>query len=234
MTGTCVSTRGRAWRAALMIAALALAAGCSSDGNTRLADMFRTIAAQATAIGETSGRDARAVLTPEGVAATQVPYLLVDIPSRQASATRTLFAQRGEVQDWRGPDGISLVLQDDVLIATRGLGADLFAADPVPPQLLRGGGAGPYGRTFRHLDGENREVVSAFTCRLAPGGAAQVDLIARSVATRRVVETCIPADGTAAPVENVYWVGSADNLIWKSKQWVGSLVGYAILSHLVR
>ena len=220
--------------AGLWLAAVVALAGCSSDGNSRSVDALRKIAAQAASVGDTEGRDARAVLTPEIVAAATEPYLLVDIPSRQASATRALFHRRGPVQDWRGADGISLVLRDDVLIATRGLGPDLFAADPVPPQVLRAAGPGPYARAFRHLDGENREVVSSYSCSLAPGGTAQVDLIARNRATRRVVETCTPATPGGAQVVNEYWIGTSDDLIWKSKQWVGESVGYVTLSHLVR
>jgi hypothetical protein len=232
--GAVLAMRGMGIRSGLVLAALVALAGCSSDGTSRIVDTFRTIAAQAASVGNTEGRDARAVLTPQIVAAATEPYLLVDIPSRQASATRALYHQRGPLQDWRGADGISLVLRDDVLIATRGLGPDLFAADPVPPRVLRAAGPGSYARAFRHLDGENREVVSSYSCRLAPGGTAQVDLIARIRATRHVVETCTPATPGAAQVVNEYWIGTADNLIWKSKQWVGETVGYVTLSHLVR
>jgi hypothetical protein len=217
---------------ALAVALATVLAGCSSSGPWPLRDTIRTISTQ-IANSDPAARDARAVLTPAWVDAVEEPFLLVDLPSRQASATRALFAQRGPVQDWRGADGIAVILHDDVLMATRGLGADLLGADPVPRDVLRAAASGPYARQYRHLDGENREVVTAFTCRLRQSGQDTVDLIARQVAARRVIETCTPqSDGPA--VINEYWFGLADGVIWKSKQWVGESVGYATLSHLKR
>lgn len=215
------------------IVIVALLAGCSNEGPSALTQSVRSIGTQLIN-RDTTERDARAVLTPEVVAATQRPYLLVAIPSRQASATRFLFDQRGPVQDWRGEDGIGLVLHNDVLVATRGLGADLFAADPVAGNIgqLRPGVR--YARSFRHLDGENRELVSTYSCSLAEGRGGAVDLIARRVATRSIVESCDPSDTTQPAIQNEYWVGIADNITWKSKQWVSTSVGYATLYHLVR
>ena len=209
-------------------------AGCSSDGGMPMVDTFRTITTQLTTGRDPAARDARALLTPEGVAATKQPYLLVELPSRQASATRLLFNQSGAVQDWRGPDGISVILNDDVLLGTRGLGADLFAADPIPLAGWRAGPTEPYDRVYRHLDGENRELRTVYACRLSAGGAMQVDLIARTVSTRHILETCIASDPEALPVVNEYWIGTADNVVWKSKQWVSDSIQFVTITHLVR
>lgn len=208
--------------------------GCSSDGGMPMVDTFRTISTQLTTGRDPATRDARAVLTPEDVAATKQPYLLVELPSREASATRFLFNQNGTVQDWRGPDGISVILNNDVLIGTRGLGADLFAADPIPLAGWRTGPVEPYDRVYRHLDGENRQVRIAYTCRISAGGTTQVDLIARTVSARHVSETCTASDLDTLPVVNEYWIGTADNVVWKSKQWVSDSVEFATITHLVR
>ncbi|OZB16834.1 MAG: hypothetical protein B7X55_07260 [Rhodobacterales bacterium 34-62-10] len=213
--------------------AMALAS-CSSDGSRPLEDAYRSISTLLAGGRDPSAQDARALLTPEFITAIKVPYLLAELPSRQASATRLLFSQSGTVQDWRGPDGISVVLNDDVLIGTRGLGADLFAADPIPVANWRLGPAGSYDRVYRHLDGENREVRSSYSCRFSDGGVEQVDLISREVTTRRLVETCTPFQPDVLPVVNTYWIGIEDNIVWKSKQWVSSSVASIIISHLVR
>lgn len=221
-------------RFGLGISLVTALASCSSDGGTPLVDAYRSISTQLAAGRDPAARNARALLTPEFVAAIKVPYLLAELPSRQASATRLLFGQSGAVQDWRGPDGISVVLNDDVLIGTRGLGSDLFAADPIPVANWRLGPAGSYDRVYRHLDGENREVRSSYRCRFSDGGEEQTDLISREVSTRRLVETCTPFQPNEPPIVNTYWIGIEDNIVWKSKQWVSSSVASIIISHLVR
>lgn len=220
----------RAGMAALLMVALG---ACSNTGPTPVVETSRTIGAS---MGKSAvdTRNAREVLTPAILDEIRQPYLLVEIPSRQASASRTLFHQRGSIQDWRGADGISIILQDDVLVATRGLGADLLSADPVPPAVLRASRSEAYTRVYRHLDTENRLVTESYRCSTAPGGAAQVDLIARQVATRRIIETCRGANDAQLPVINQYWVGTSDGLMSKSRQWVSQSVEYATFHHLVR
>lgn len=220
----------RAGMAALLMVALG---ACSNTGPTPVVETFRTIGAS---MGKSAvdTRNAREVLTPAILDEIRQPYLLVEIPSRQASASRTLFHQRGSIQDWRGADGISIILQDDVLVATRGVGADLLSADPVPPAVLRASRSEAYTRVYRHMDTENRLVTESYRCSTAPGGAALVDLIARQVATRRIIETCRGANDAQLPVINQYWVGTSDGLMSKSRQWVSQSVEYATFHHLVR
>ena len=206
---------------------------CSNTGPSPLVETFRTIVAQ-KAIRDPAVRDARSVLTPSLIATIKQPYLLVEIPSRQASATRILFQERGPAQDWRAEDGISVILRNDILIGTRGLGADLLAADPPSAALLRSGRDAAYTRVYRHLDAENRVVTQRYRCSIETGEIAQVDLIARQVETRRIIETCQSADAANAPVINQYWTGISDGLMWKSRQWVGPSVEYATFYHLVR
>jgi hypothetical protein len=221
------------FRIAAALGFVASLLACSSVGPNPLVESFRTIGTQLTN-RDPAARDVRAVLTPAIVAANRQPHLLVELPSRQASATRFLFNQRGPIQDWRGQDGISLTLHNDVLIRTRGLGADLFAADPMPANSLQDPNTMHYSRTYRHLDGENREILTHYQCSLAQGSRASVDLIARHVATMSVVETCKTVDPGASDIRNEYWIGTADSITWKSKQWVSESVGYATLYHLVR
>jgi hypothetical protein len=212
---------------------IAVLAACSDSGPTPLVETFRTLGAQ---LGNRDApvRDARAVLTPQIVAAAQQPYLLVELPSRQVSATRSIFQQRGPIQDWRGEDGISLILHNDILVGTRGLGPDLFSADPVPDGALRATRSGAYSRIYRHLDAENREVKTQYRCNLSPEGIDQVDLIAKQVSAHRIVETCQGVDAANSTIVNAYWIGVSDNLVWKSTQWISHAAQYATLYHLVR
>lgn len=225
-------TKFKPIRIVASVGLLTILMACSSGGPNPLVDSFRTIGTQLTN-RDPAARDARALLTPAIVAATRQPYLLVELPSRQASATRFLFSQRGPIQDWRGQDGISLTLHNDVLIGTRGLGADLFAADPMAANSLQNSNIKHYNRTYRHLDGENREILTHYQCHLVQGSSATVDLIARQVTTLSVVETCKTAEPGGTQIRNEYWIGTSDGITWKSIQWVSESVGYAILYRLV-
>lgn len=206
---------------------------CSSEGESVLLQSARNLGTVFTKT-DRSAFDARAALSPAMVAAVTQPYLLVEVPWRQASATMNIVSQRRGVQDWRGEDQISIILQDDVLISTRGFGPDLFGADPLPSGALRAARLTPYMRSFRYMDGENRLIVNTYRCALSAAGTEPVDLIDRQVETRRINETCHDLERAGIGITNSYWLGTEDNQVWKSKQWVSESVAEVTLYHLVR
>ena len=56
-------------------------------------------------------------------------------------------------------------------------------------------------------------------------------IVERSFATRRVTETC---QGRGRSFENIYWVGTSDGFVWRSRQWIGPALGSITLTRLVR
>lgn len=225
---------GRIYVAIALASAILSLTACSNQGTQPLSQAFGALTAQLQAVG-TPAADARSQLSPPVVGAVKQPFLLAELPVRQASASMTLFNRRGDIEDWRGADGTSVVLDHDILIATRGLGADLFAAQAPQLRSALAGASGTIQREHRYLDGENRPFSHAYTCVItASGGREAVDLIARKVATERLVETCKADKSDSKGFTNEYWIGLADGQIWQSRQWVSNALGSLLIQHLVR
>lgn len=122
----------------------------------------------------------------------------------------------GAVVTWKSNTGGQLVTQDGVLIATRGLGADLMSAEAPGVAALLGGASG-YARSYHMLDGNDTPVRLTFTCTASTGPAQGV-----AGAARHVVEKC---QGDAGRITNEYWISSARQVV-KSKEFVSQMAGY--------
>ena len=216
----------------LTLCALGLSACGNSDAQS-LGQIAGAIATQITSDAPDAD-DVRAQLTPAVVAAVEEPFLLVSLPARDASATFRLFANIDGRTDWRGSDGISVVTAQDIVVATRGLGADLFLAEAAGLRNALAIGSGTIARHHSHLDGENREIVQQYQCNVSVAGVETVDLIARIVATRRIDEACQPTGRDGEAFTNNYWIGIDDGLIWQSNQWISDDIAYIMIQHLKR
>jgi hypothetical protein len=207
-----------------------LAAACGTAADNPVTQALTAAVAQIGAERE----DPMAVLTPEVVGSVTQAFLLVNVPDRDAKATMVIFDASDDRLDWRGGDGRGLVTQGDIIIATRGFGADLFLAET--PDLRRNilAGEGTHQRLHRYLDGENRMQQIAFTCRLTTLGSDSVDLIARVVVATKLQEICHSGAEMPVTIENTYWVAGGNRDMMQSEQWIGPEVGMVILQHLVR
>ena len=215
---------------------LALSMTVSACGNSATEPLIVTVGALAAGLATDTDAapDLRERLTPERVSALKQPLILVSIPRREATATMSIFASTQRVNDWRSADNSSLVLERDIIVATRGLGADLFASDPGGIQDAVLAGSGRIQREQRYLDGENREVIQRYVCDVARDGREDVDLIARNIATFKVTETCSSAAGDQPQYTNSYWISEENSQIVQSRQWINEEVGYANIQHLKR
>lgn len=182
---------------------LVLLAGC--DRVSRTLDLTGTVAAvQAQPIG--------------------ADRLRVTLPATGAQATLAPVARKDDVTVWQTLDGITLSFREGVLVATRGLGADLMSADVDGTlSMLRGTGAAGHHPNIRsYLDGEDRTVFRSFQCRreeqptTGPG--------------RRIVERCASPDGG---MTNTYRLDEAGE-ITTSRQWVSPAVAYMETERLRR
>ncbi|MHC0052487.1 YjbF family lipoprotein [Actibacterium sp. D379-3] len=210
---------------------LGLMAGCGTTRDEPLA----VILGQLTA-GRDAAADPRAMITPEFLAGIDRPLLWAEIPTRDAVATLVILGRNGDWRSWVSGDGVGLNLYRGILGGTRGLGQDLMIADvsQVVPAVRRGSGSAR--RDHRYLDGENHEIRQTYTCRYVTQGSESIVLTGGAGhATRRIRETCTPdAGGAGMPgFENLYWIGTADGQIWKSRQWVGPQIGEISLEHLL-
>lgn len=216
------------------VAALLLLGACGSEGEQPIT---RAIGALVAQIGQERA-DPLTQLTPAIVAGVADPFILVSLPARQTAATMAVFAQSetadGPRIDWRAGDGSSLVLQADIVIATRGLGADLFLAET--GDLLAGlrAGSGQHLRRHSRLDGENRLVVTEFACNIRTGDTAEVDLIARKVVATILIEDCQPRSAEGQGFTNTYWRAEQTGEMVQSEQWIGPDLGTLQIRHLKR
>lgn len=221
-------------RVALILFSGFFTASCGNTPEIESRNIIPFMVKQMSGARAQTTQDPRTVLTPTVIASVDQPYLLAEILERQVSATLIIFNQSRDTQDWRSLDGISLVFDDGVLVATRGLGEDLFIADTLPDGYLLHPASQSYTRDYRYLDGENREVTAIYNCKIVGNKLETVDLISRTISTRKLSETCVPNDPDIASLSNTYWVDPSDGFIWQSRQFISGSVGYVMLSRLVR
>jgi hypothetical protein len=161
------------------------------------------------------------------VAASGQPTMIALVESTKAAGTLAPVGANGTHETWRAGDGVGLTLDRGVLFATRGLGADLFTAETAP--VLAAWPAGTYARTVRHLDGENRVVVTRLDCRLQDQGTTEVPIAGSPMDLRHATETCRTPGGTR--LRNDYW-RDAGGVMRQSRQWVSPAIGHVTLQRV--
>ncbi|THD76751.1 YjbF family lipoprotein [Thalassobius vesicularis] len=161
----------------------------------------------------------------------ETPLIAARLTGAGTLATMIPAGRNGDVVTWRSGDGVSISLQQGLLVATRGMGDDLMAADVRDTlAMLDGQDGAEYTRIHTYLDGEYQPVFKAFRCREELRAADRIEIVERQHDTTRVEETCFGPQGSIA---NTFWIG-ADGTIWKSKQWISPGLGYMETELLVR
>ncbi|PFG63226.1 group 4 capsule polysaccharide lipoprotein GfcB/YjbF [Thioclava sp. ES.031] len=144
--------------------------------------------------------------------------LEVVIPSRDANAVLSLAGRNGTVETWRTDDHITVSVDRGVVVATRGLGDDLMAADSEPTlAALRGTKIGPYRRTYRFLTADNHSDYVLLGCDMSTVGNETLV----GLKLLRHEEQC---RNPAMAVTNIYWTDKS-GLIQAGRQWVSPTVG---------
>ncbi|WP_166418808.1 YjbF family lipoprotein [Cochlodiniinecator piscidefendens] len=174
--------------------------------------------------------DFRHLLTREAIDAETGPVMLAHVEDRDAYAVLSLAGQNRGILTWRATDGITLSLQHDIAIASRGLGQDIMSGDisTAYPALLHG--SGDAVRIHDYLDGEWQIERRSFYCTYAVQNTESIDIYGINVNTRHVTEAC---NNPEFSFENEYWIGQGQR-IWQSRQWISPTVGYVMLQHLSR
>ncbi|WP_193140408.1 YjbF family lipoprotein [Meridianimarinicoccus sp. MJW13] len=209
-------------------------AGCSSEPTGQAPDQL--LAQVTESLFSSGNREASEVrdiseLTRAAIADVTIPLILFELPDQGVATTLKVWYQDGAFIYWRSADGGSLILDDGVIFATRGIGWDLMAAETrQTAALVRQGRGAEYSRSYRHLDGLNQMIVRDMTCRFQRAGSETIVVLERRHAVTRFEESC--QDGTLA-FTNLYWAGS-DGFLWKSRQWIGEKLGSATIQRLIR
>ena len=168
-------------------------------------------------------------LDPEFVARAEggAPLLIVSVENRENAFSAFALQTENEqgVQTWISGDGLSLGTRGGFVIATRGFGNDLMAADvkQVEDAMAQGGPA-VADRFMTLLNGNDQAVTFAFRCQYSRGDVWPIDLGGGvMVQTRAVFERCKNANTS---FENTYWTGLRSNQIIQSRQWISPQTGH--------
>ena len=147
-----------------------------------------------------SDLDLRAALQEGGK-----PIIKLRNDNTGATAYLAPVAVNQGITTWSSNDRLTLSSRDGVLLATRGFGADLMAANvPTAARIARGGGT--HDRLHVYLDGGDQTQKFTFTCTVATVGPEAITVMGLSYNTRHVTETCSGKSGTAT---NHYWFQGA-------------------------
>lgn len=175
-------------------------------------------------IPQLGGADAGGQLAPIGnvsradIEKSREPVMKLRVPSRGIETFLTIRDRRGDVVQWFSADGMLFSFRGDVLIETRGLGADLMSsAAPQSGQIAAGGG---YRRSYFFMDADDQTGRRDYTCATSTDGSEAVTIYGRSHSTRKVSETCERDGGR---LTNHYWLEGGK--VRKSREWVSPGIG---------
>ncbi|WP_415182235.1 YjbF family lipoprotein [Phaeovulum sp.] len=222
--------------ATAVAAALLTLAGCGSDtGKTANTAMVGNMAKGVFARLK-PGKTAK-VTAPVGqedlaraaLASNTGPLLLATIETQGATTVLGMIGENGSKRTYATPSQQNVVLQDGVLIATRGLGRDLMSADPgATPQLLATRTPGKSHRIQRYLDGEGIERPLRLSCTLTRGTTQSYSFAGVNWTGMQMVEVC---SASGLSIGNSYLVAENGQIIL-SRQWIGPGLGYVALQTL--
>ncbi len=209
------------------LAALALSlAGCGNDNSqTFRGQMLREMVA--TSFRAKAKPQPFPPATRAQVRALHADVLLVTQPIRHVRAPLTPDAVNGDVVTWRSADGVTISLRNGIVTATRGMGQDIMSA-LTPDISTIASGTGTVERADYTLNGLEQDKQASFTCFLSDLGTESIDLAQITYRLHHVAETC---SGDAPTFTNDYWIGP-HNIVRKSRQWLGTAIGYLEIENL--
>ena len=220
-------------RRAVWFALALIVAGCSNDPSNKLVpkDMLASLKSLTSKKPDTAPMRAAV----EGLTRKQLigvatdPMILVDIEATDLYATLNQIEKNGQNAVFMSGDQKTLTFSKGLLVATRGLGADLMSLDVTETRAAL---AHPLRkstnttRTHRYLTADNHIEALVFHCALIPKGSERLISIHKSFTLLRFDEHCTSEGATSLEYTNTYWMQSAGGVMWKSRQWVGPVVGY--------
>jgi hypothetical protein len=169
------------------------------------------------------------VITQQLLDNTKEPVLLVfseiaDRPSLLRQIGVRQDATPGDVVIWRASDGAQVMLRDGVMISSRGVGGDLAQSDVTQVRaMLRSGTFGTATRSVSFISGDNKLLTLTLSCAVTDLGSEALTVVEIPENLRHIRETCTTEEGA---IEYDYWVDPATQVIRKSRQWAGPVIGY--------
>lgn len=173
--------------------------------------------------------DAEAVpaFTFADLAASETPVILAAVPTLGVADVFQKIGANGERITWISSHGMTITLDHGVIVATRGFGEDIYAADNNGLSQALKSGSGDYERRIEQLNSSDEITRIEFLCELQTVGPDKVTVLDRSFDATKLQETCRSEE---VAFGNFYWVNGAGAVI-QSQQWIGSSVGHATTQH---
>ena len=196
-------------------------AGCGSDKTPSALPIKAIVLGQIEKL-KGAGQPAAAPIEPDAATLAEgrrvleeggQPVMAVTDKSLGLATFMVPLGSNSGVVTWANPEYQTIALQNGVILATRGFGADLMSAQaPTAQNLSRG--TGSHRRVHYVLDGADQTVTQSFDCTLSVSNNEKIAILGLSYVTRKVVEDC---SGLAGDLTNTYWF-DAQGLIRQSQQ----------------
>lgn len=204
----------RIWPVSAVLVTVLALAGCSNDpqSQTLIKGVFQR--QQVVDVDETF----------VAVAKAGAPALIVGIQGREGAYSGFVrqYVNAQGIESWISGDRLLVALKDGMLVATRGFGGDLLAADASQTaRAIRAGKPGVVEHFATRITGEDQAERLAFRCRVSRGPQMDVALSETLVVQTDVwQEACRNGDLT---FDNSYWVAQGE--IVQSVQWASPEFG---------
>lgn len=208
---------------ACVTAALLSACGNSDEQATsKLA--FSTMTSAFMAKPQTQAATLSPEMVGRALAGSTGPLVLIEIEKRKASTLLLQIEENGPYRVFGTAQRQTVTFKDGMITSTRGLGDDLMSSDADALLALvtnQKEGVAPY--TMRFLTGEDRTKTIALTCTVSKGEEVPVTAGLINTTATLMKANCANGEGS---VQNVFAVGK-DGYVLSTRQWLGTLAGYA-------
>jgi hypothetical protein len=209
----------------LILASLTILTSCSSDPN------------QSALVKQALNRSDAIEPAPEFIAARNsgAPAYVAGLQNKEGAYTlfvRQTVNAKGE-ETWISPDHLSLGMKEGMIIATRGFGNDMYAADVSGTlQALKTGQTATITEHFiTPLNNSSLVERLAFRCRITRQARTPVPLSESYTAdTDLFYETCRNGQ---IDFQNLFWVERGSKKIVQSRQWISEETGELALRLVV-
>ncbi len=152
-------------------------------------------------------------------------FLFVTIRRLGAVIPMSLAQRNGAVDTWIAPTGATVALENDILVATRGLGFDVAGIDPTGTSAAIAAGGGASQRRHGFLNARDQIELALMDCVVTKVGREVVELAAGPAELTKFEESC---EGRQLVFKNEYWTNDEGNII-RSIQVLSPELGFLLL-----
>lgn len=206
---------------------LVVLAGCGEGAGEQIgARLLNVVVPLMSGASMGSGGDAGSVAAPDfsaqAIAQDTSKFMAFNLTTLGIATPAQIIADNGADETWRTQAGYTATFRDGMLVATRGLGDDLMAADTGQVRAALRAGGGSARRVTEFLGDQDQIESMTFDCVIVAAGPETIDLGLRQVPTRKFDETCT---NPRLVFSNIYWLDSVGAIL-QSRQFVSSTVAY--------